>query len=97
MLHKWRNYSQADPACQDGDVFEFCNLAQMAPWTEVCRGRCGLQFRNCNLLNCKLPADARVESCQTAQVERNKIVSEVQIDGEAFQVIEDVPIGRGVI
>ena len=49
------------PECRNGDTFDACNLMQLVPHTTVCAGVTGLTFRNCNLLNCDLPADAIVE------------------------------------
>lgn len=51
------------PAAQDGDVFEKCNFAQLAPHTPIFAGVRNLTFRDCNLMNCDLPPDAKVECC----------------------------------
>jgi hypothetical protein len=68
MQHTIQNYSRRDPECRDGDAFVSCNLSQAEPETPICVGRVGLTFRDCNLLNCRVPDDAVVERCNTAQV-----------------------------
>ena len=69
-LHKNRNFSFQDPECESGDVFERCNISQVIPETEICKDKTGLVFTSCNLVNCKPPADSKVESCNTAQISR---------------------------
>ena len=49
------------PECSSGDTFNGCNLMQIRPHTAICTGVTGLQFVNCNLMNCDIPADAIVE------------------------------------
>lgn len=70
MICRDRNFSFTDPACQDGDTFERCNLSQLQPHMAICAGRTGLTFRECNLVNCDVPVGSVVESCNTCQVSR---------------------------
>lgn len=56
---KNKNFARKQPECQDGDTFRDCNLSQEKANTEICKGKKGLRFINCNLHNCKLPADAK--------------------------------------
>jgi len=70
MIHNKKNYAFRDPECDNGDVFEYCNLTQLVPNTVLCEGTTALVFRNCNLCNCLLPSDAKVEHCNTTQVSR---------------------------
>ena len=44
-------------------VVEGHNFTQGAPHTAIYAGVTGLTFRNCNLMNCDVPADATVISC----------------------------------
>ena len=48
------------PTFTDGQTVENWNLTQLQPHTAIGAGVSGLTFRNCNLLNCDLPADAEV-------------------------------------
>ena len=57
------------PEPKNGEVFEYANFTQMLPNTEIFKGVTGLTFKDCNLTNCKLPEDAKVESCLRVQVE----------------------------
>lgn len=59
------NYSFQQPIAENNQVFENANFSQVLPHTVVCAGITGLVFRNCNLLNCDVPADAVIESCLT--------------------------------
>jgi hypothetical protein len=45
----------------DGTVFENDNFHQREPHTAIFSGKSGLTFRNCNLINCDIPADSVVE------------------------------------
>ena len=51
------------PNAEGGQVFEMYNFTQAKPHTKVFEGVTGLVFKNCNLLNCDLPDDAKVEDC----------------------------------
>ena len=55
------------PEPVDG-VVEGHNFTQAVPHTPIYTGYTGLTFRNCNLLNCDVPADSVVERCQRSQV-----------------------------
>ena len=68
MIHTG-NYSLTDPECSNGDMFQNANLMQALLDTEICVGKTGLTFRNCNLINCVLPKDAVVESSNTCKKE----------------------------
>lgn len=57
------------PESKSGEVFENLNFTQMLPNTEIFTGVTGLVFKNCNLTNCKLPDDAKAESCLRVQIE----------------------------
>ncbi len=70
MKHERRNYCYEDPKCSDGDEFVACNLTQAAPDTIICKDAKGLVFRNCNLVNCVVPGDAKIEGCNTSQISR---------------------------
>ena len=45
---------------EDNTVFEDCNFTQVMPFTETLKEKRNLIFRDCNLVNCKLPSDATV-------------------------------------
>jgi len=51
------------PKAETGQVFEMLNFMQAVPNTEIFQGVEGLVFKKCNLVNCKLPEDAKVEDC----------------------------------
>jgi len=70
MLYRLKQYSFTDPDCSDGDTFEQCNLSQLVPGTEICEGKIGLTFRQCNLVNCLVPVGSIIERCNTTQVSR---------------------------
>lgn len=55
------------PNIQDNDSFICCNLAQYTD-VKIFEGIKGLQFKDCNLVNCDLPNDAETDSCQTAKI-----------------------------
>lgn len=60
------NYRRSLPIdVQNGDVFDNCNIAQMNTHTEICAGKTGLTFIECNLLNCDIPKDSVVDDCLT--------------------------------
>ena len=46
------------PTVKDGHTFEMCNFTQAVPNTEIFKGVTSLTFKKCNLVNCKIPADA---------------------------------------
>ncbi len=54
----------------NGDTVEGHNFTQKYPHTDIGAGVTGLKFKNCNLVNCDIPADATVESCNTTQISR---------------------------
>jgi hypothetical protein len=49
-------------------VVEGHNFTQGAPHTAIYTGQTGLTFRNCNLLNCDVPAGSVVERCNTGNM-----------------------------
>lgn len=49
-------------------VVEGHNFTQGAPHTAIYTGQTGLTFRNCNLLNCDVPAGSVVEFCNRGHV-----------------------------
>jgi hypothetical protein len=55
------------PQFEDGQVVEGWNLTQLNPHTKIGEGVKGLTFKNCNLLNCDVPKDAKVIDCLTVQ------------------------------
>lgn len=70
MIIKNKNFSRSRLIYfrpSEGDVIEFCNLSQMYPHTNITE-IAGLTFRLCNLVNCDVPADAVIESCNTTQI-----------------------------
>lgn len=70
MAVKNKNYAYKNPECSDGETFEYCNFTQLVPNTELFEDKTGLTFNNCNLINCKVPADSVIKDCNTAQIER---------------------------
>lgn len=48
-------------------VIEGHNFTQGKPHTKIYEGMKGLTFKNCNLQNCDVPADSKVESCLRCQ------------------------------
>lgn len=63
------NYSfKQPPDVPNGSVIEGHNLTQGVPHTKIYEGKTGLTFRNCNLVNCDVPAGSVVESCNKSQV-----------------------------
>jgi len=57
------------PSSENGQIFENCNFHQKAPHTAIFSGVTGLIFRDCNLINCDLPADAVTVRCGTDHYE----------------------------
>ena len=54
----------------NGDTVEGHNFTQKYPHTDIGVGVTGLKFKDCNLVNCDIPADATVEGCNTTQISR---------------------------
>lgn len=48
---------------ESGTIIDSMNFSQILPNTSIADDVEGLIFKNCNLLNCKLPQDAKVERC----------------------------------
>ena len=97
MIHRRKNYSKQDPTCDNGDMFEGCNLTQATPNTAICIGKTGLVFESCNLVNCIVPADAVVRDCNINQVEFDAVIDTVKIDDETFEMkVAARIVGRGV-
>jgi len=55
------------PDIGDNHVFKNCNFMQKNPNTEIFKDKSGLVFNSCNLINCKLPSDTKIISCNTVQ------------------------------
>jgi hypothetical protein len=53
---------KAFPDAENGKVFVNTNFHQREPHTPIFVGKTGLTFRNCNLINCDVPADSVIES-----------------------------------
>lgn len=51
------------PDIPKNKTFTGCNFFQATPHTPIFEGVVGLTFRDCNLINCDLPNDATVISC----------------------------------
>jgi hypothetical protein len=64
---KNQNFARTDPKLKEGDILENCNLSQEKANTEICKGIKKLEFRGCNLMNCKLPTDAKKTDCNITQ------------------------------
>lgn len=66
------NYSITNelPVAENGQTFESDNFEQAMPDTPIFEGVTGLVFKKCNLINCALPSDAVIVSCNTSQVSR---------------------------
>lgn len=63
------NYSFKElPAAANGATIEGHNMVRAVPHTKIYEGVTGLTFRNCNLTNCDVPADAVVFQCNTGNV-----------------------------
>jgi hypothetical protein len=56
-------FANLQPPLRDGDVLKSCNCQQEKPHTPFGEGIRNLTFRLCNLENCDVPEDARVEDC----------------------------------
>ena len=68
MIHQYEAWNGEIPNnISDNDVFIQCNFSQFTPDTELFLNRTGLVFIDCNLVNCKLPADAEADGCNTSQ------------------------------
>jgi len=65
-LHKGRMYAFTDPKCNDGDVFENCNLMQVLPDTEIMVGK-KMTLKNCQLTNVKLVSGMTIEGGNTCK------------------------------
>ena len=64
------NYSFKElPAAENGATIEGHNMVRAVPHTAIYEGVTGLTFRNCNLINCDVPEDATVISCNTGHME----------------------------
>ena len=99
MTHLQKNYSNQDPACENGDDFTHCNLSQAEPDTVICAGKTGLVFVECNLSNCNVPGDAVVTKCLIVQANRDAVVEEIETDIPGIGTLEvrrNVIVGRGV-
>jgi hypothetical protein len=98
MEHKKENYSHKSPECSNGDTFVSCNISQIEPATEICSGKTNLTFRNCNLFNCRVPEDAIVVNCNTAQVKIRQEKEELDFDGEEIDIVKETReyLGKGV-
>jgi len=57
------------PKVDNGHFFDGCNFHQLTPHTKIFEGVTGLTFRHCNLINCDLPADAKLVGSNNCQVE----------------------------
>ena len=57
------------PAVANGHKFAMDNFLQAEPHTKILEGVTGLQFENCNLTNCDIPADAVTDSCRPKHCE----------------------------
>lgn len=57
------------PDVENDSIFVDCNLTQFTEQTEIFTGKTGLIFKGCNLVGCKLPADAITDDCNTHQNE----------------------------
>ena len=89
----------------NGDLVEGHNFTQKFPHTAIGTGITGLRFKRCNLVNCNIPADATVESCNTTQISRcghlndeydcavdcEHLVSseEIRVDGELVDTLRE--------
>ena len=52
----------------NGDKFIGCNFMQTTQNTTIFSGKTGLQFVDCNLINCVLPGDSKVSQCNIAKL-----------------------------
>lgn len=95
---KRKNFSGpriAEFAPSDGETIEDCNFCQPTPWTPIAVGVTGLTFRDCNLVNCDLPADSVVENCNVVQVSRH--TDECAVDCEHLTSSEDIIVDGVVV
>lgn len=83
------NYSFQQPIFKDNETIENANLTQAVPDTEISPGVTGLTFIKCNLVNCKIPADAIALSCNNTQVSRCTNLNPYLIDYGVVACAED--------
>ncbi len=50
------------------EYFKGCNFTQFQPNTNILVGKTGLTFERCNLVNCFVPGDATIISCNNTQI-----------------------------
>ena len=64
------NWAMKQPTgIQPGETITDSNLCQLHPDTPVCFGIEKLTFVRCNLVNCRMPKDAVLIDCATAQID----------------------------
>lgn len=68
MVYENKSFFRKAVPCENGDTFRQCNLSQLLPHTTIGEGVTGLIFINCNLINCDVPGDADIESCNVSQI-----------------------------
>lgn len=61
--------SKPMPTISNGHTFERYNFHRLTPHTKIYEGYTGLTFRQCNLVNCDVPADSVLENCNNVQIE----------------------------
>jgi hypothetical protein len=61
---------RALPDVENGTIFENENFSRRDPHTAIFAGKTGLVFKNCNLVNCDVPADATVQGGARGHVSR---------------------------
>ena len=69
MSIKNKNFAFKSPTANDGDTFKYCNFSQLNPDTEILKDNQNLTFIECNLINCIVPPDSKVVSCNTCKKE----------------------------
>lgn len=57
------------PTVKNGHVFSGINFTQAKPNTVIFKGITGLVFKGCNLMNCTVPVDAKIEDSLHIQKE----------------------------
>ena len=62
---------------ESGDKFINCNFTQFTPGTKLFEGLTGLEFVDCNLINCDLPADTLTSRCNTARIEYELVEEQI--------------------
>ena len=65
-LHKGKMYAFTDPKCEDGDVFEGCNMMQVNIDTAILVGK-KVTLRSCQLTNVKLNSNMTIEGGNTSK------------------------------